>query len=40
VNSTDFTKSVGRLMVKGSNDLVKYERERSWCSWRYRAECV
>jgi len=27
VNSSDFTKSVGRLMVKESNDLDRYERK-------------
>jgi len=27
-------------MVKEWNDLDRYERERSWCSWRYRPECV
>jgi len=40
VNSSKFTKSVGRLMVKESNDLDRCERKRCWRVWRYRPDCV
>jgi hypothetical protein len=40
VNSSDFTKSVGKLMVKESNDLDRYDGKKSWRIWGYRPECV